>query len=137
MDVRNCKECGRLFNYISGPRLCPAWRDKLEEKFAQVKKYIEDNRTAQLQQISEDNDVSIQQIKQWVREERLAFTEDSLVGIECECCGCTIRTGRFCENCKKTMVNTLGNAYKKELPMMQRHQRYDRDERAKMRFLDK
>ena len=102
-----------------------------------VKKYIEDNRTAQLQQISEDNDVSIQQIKQWVREERLAFTEDSLVGIECERCGCTIRTGRFCENCKKTMVNTLGNAYKKESPMMQRNQRYDRDERAKMRFLDK
>ncbi len=136
MDVRNCKECGRLFNYISGPRLCPACRDKLEEKFSQVKKYIEDNRTAQLQQISEDNDVSIQQIKQWVREERLAFTEDSLVGIECERCGCTIKTGRFCENCKKTMVNTLGNAYKKEAPMMQRHQRYDRDERAKMRFLD-
>lgn len=136
MDVRNCKECGRLFNYIGGPRLCPACKDKLEEKFAQVKKYIEDNRTAQLQQISEDNDVSIQQIKQWVREERLAFTEDSMVGIECESCGCTIKTGRFCENCKKAMVNNLGNAYKKEAPAMQRRQRSDRDERAKMRFLD-
>ena len=36
MDVRNCKECGRLFNYIGGQRLCPACKDKLEEKFAQV-----------------------------------------------------------------------------------------------------
>lgn len=133
MEVKNCRECGRLFNYLGGQRLCPACRSALEEKFAQVKAYIEEHRTAQLQQISDDNDVSIQQIKQWVREERLTFTDDSVVGIECESCGVTIKTGRYCEACKKQMANTFGNAIRKE-PEPER--RRDPRERARMRFLD-
>lgn len=133
MEVKNCRDCGRLFNYLGGQRLCPACKAALEEKFTQVKSYIEEHRTAQLQQISDDNDVSIQQIKQWVREERLAFTDDSVVGIECESCGVTIKTGRFCEACKKQMANTFGNAIKKEhAPEPKRDPR----ERARMRFLD-
>ena len=43
MDVRNCRGCGRLFNYLQGPHLCPACMQKLEEKFSQVKDYLEDN----------------------------------------------------------------------------------------------
>ena len=133
MEVKNCRDCGRLFNYLGGPRLCPACREALEEKFLQVKRYIEEHRTAQLQQISDDNDVSIQQIKQWVREERLTFTDDSVVGIECESCGVTIKTGRFCEACKKQMANTFGNAIKKEHALEPKR---DPRERARMRFLD-
>ena len=42
MEVKNCKNCGRLFNYIGGAykSLCPACIDRLEEKFQEVKKYI-------------------------------------------------------------------------------------------------
>ena len=133
MDVKNCRDCGKLFNYISGQRLCPACREKLEEKFDVVKRYIEEHRTAQLQEISDDNDVTIQQIKQWVREERLTFTDDSIVGIECESCGATIKTGRFCEACKKQMANNLGNAIKPERII---EPKKDTRERARMRFLD-
>lgn len=133
MEVKNCRDCGRLFNYIGGQRLCPACRDKLEEKYAKVKRYIEEHRGAQLQEISEENEASVQQIKQWVREERLSFTDDSVVGIECETCGTTIKTGRFCEACKKQMANNLGNAIKKD---DMSEQRRERRERARMRFLD-
>ena len=136
MEVKSCRMCKSLFNYIGGVPLCPKCKEELEEKFQQVKEYINENKSASMSDIARDNEVPVQQIKQWVREERLAFTEDSMVGIECESCGCTIKTGRFCENCKKAMVNNLGNAYKKEAPAMQRRQRSDRDERAKMRFLD-
>ena len=104
-----------------------------EEKFDVVKRYIEEHRTAQLQEISDDNDVTIQQIKQWVREERLTFTDDSIVGIECESCGATIKTGRFCEACKKQMANNLGNAIKPERII---EPKKDTRERARMRFLD-
>lgn len=38
MDVRNCKGCGRLFNYYGGVPLCKACKDKLEEKFQEVKR---------------------------------------------------------------------------------------------------
>ena len=44
MEVKNCKTCGRLYNYIGGVyRLCPECMRKLEEKFQEVKDYIEDN----------------------------------------------------------------------------------------------
>ena len=37
MNIRNCRECGRIFNYLTGAVLCPVCRDKLEEKFQEVK----------------------------------------------------------------------------------------------------
>ena len=77
-------------------------------------------------------DVSVQQLNQWVREERLIFAEGSAVMIDCESCGAPIRTGRYCENCKSQMVNKFGGMYKKE----EVQQKRDPRERARMRFLD-
>lgn len=133
MEVRNCKDCGRLFNYIGGPRMCPECREKLEEKFAQVKEYIRENKEAPIAMIAEENDVSVQQIHQWVREERLIFTEDSTVGIECENCGKTIRTGRFCDECKNKVAHGLESLYHKDEPHVSKK---DAREKARMRFLD-
>lgn len=132
MDVRNCRNCGRLFNYIGGAPLCPACSRKIEEKFQVVKQYIYDNPSATIQQVSEDNEVSIQQINKWIREERLSFSADSVVGIECENCGAMIKTGRFCQPCKDRLATTLGSVYPKHATVVQRDSR----ENAKMRFLD-
>ena len=71
MEVKNCKECGRLFNYMGGAPLCDGCRKKLEQKFQEVKQYLDENPNASVNQVSEDNDVSVKQIKQWIREERL------------------------------------------------------------------
>lgn len=131
MDVRNCRSCGKLFNYLSGVQLCPSCMRELDKKFEVVKNYIYDNPKANIQEVSEENEVSVQQLKQWVREERLAFSEDSLVGLECENCGTMIRTGRFCNLCKEKLVNTLGSAYKSDDPKAK-----DYRDHAKMRFLD-
>ena len=30
MNVRNCRKCGKIFNYIAGPFVCPACREELE-----------------------------------------------------------------------------------------------------------
>lgn len=111
MDVKNCRSCGRLFNYLAGPYLCEACRNAMEEKFLEVKEYIRENKDANITQISEDCDVTVKQIKQWVREERLILSEGSNVYIECENCGAAIRTGRFCEDCKTKMRGTLQSLY--------------------------
>jgi flagellar operon protein (TIGR03826 family) len=133
MDVRNCKDCGKLFNYLNGPALCPTCMKKLDDKFTVVKEYIYNHPGAGIQEVSEENEVSIPQIKQWIREERLAFAEDSMVGIECENCGTTIRTGRFCQSCKDKLANNLGNVYRTaESPQLKK----DTKESPKMRFLD-
>jgi flagellar operon protein (TIGR03826 family) len=110
MEVRNCRSCGRLFNVLSGERICPSCRQKLEDKFQEVKAYLNDHANASVDEVSKANDVSPKQITQWIREERLTFAEGSMEGIACESCGKMIRTGRYCEECKAKMANNLMNA---------------------------
>ena len=134
MDVRSCKNCGRLFNYLQGPPLCQACRKKLEDKFTEVRNYIRENDSATMQEISDAMEISVKQIKQWVREERLTFSSESPVGIECESCGAMIRTGRFCDKCKGTMASNLTKMYAITPPKAEKAKGKDKD---RMRFLDK
>ena len=113
MEVRNCRGCGKLYNYIGGPyrNLCPNCIEKIEEKYLEVKEYIQDHHNATMTEVAEECDVSTRQIEQWIREERLSFSDDSPIGIACEVCGATIRTGRYCERCKNDLANRLGGMY--------------------------
>ena len=113
MDVRNCKGCGKLFNYMSGAQLCPECRAKLEKKFSSVKDYIGEHPQASISQVAEDMDVSVKQIKH---------------------CGRPITSGRFCDKCKAAMANNLRSALNRPRPMQQRSGG-ERDEGDKMRFL--
>lgn len=116
MDTVNCKMCGKLFYYQFGAPICIKCRDILDEKFEKVKEYIYENPGATVQVISDANDVSTHQIIKWVREERLEFTPDSIVGVDCEICGITIKTGRFCKSCKDDLKSKLGKAFNKPIP---------------------
>lgn len=132
MDIRNCKNCNKMFNYIGKP-ICPTCEKLLEDKFQEVKKYVKEHPEAPITMVAEENDVSVHQIKRWVRQERLAFSDASMVGLECEKCGAMIKTGRFCDNCKTTMTNNLASAIKKKPePVIEPKQK----ESARMRFLD-
>lgn len=134
MEVRTCRSCGRMFNCVGRTPLCPACADELEKKFQQVKEYVWEHRSATLQDISENNDVSVKQLRQWVREERLSFSDDSPVGLECEKCGATIKTGRFCENCKNRLNSDLSSVMKR--PEAPKEKIKDpRDNKNRMRYL--
>lgn len=136
MNVRNCRKCGKLFNYISGMPICPACKDKLEEKFQAVKKYIRENRLAGIKEIAEACEVEVGQIQQWIREERLEFTEDSPVKIPCENCGAMIRSGKYCEKCKREMTNNLSSAIEKPKATYVEPKK-PQSTGNKMRFLDR
>lgn len=114
MEVRNCRSCRRLFNYVGGQQICPECKEKIEKRFYQVKEYIRENPHARLQEIADANEVTTQQLQQWVREERLQFSSDSDIAISCESCGQKIYTGRYCNECKKKMANGLSEAFKKD-----------------------
>lgn len=111
MNVRNCRRCKRLFNYIAGPFICPACRDELEAEFQKVKKYVQEHANVDIKTVAEECEVDANQIRQWVREERLEFSSESGVGINCEKCGRSITSGRFCQECKNAMANTLNQAF--------------------------
>ncbi len=136
MNVKNCRKCRRLFNYVSGPQLCPACVEALEAKFQEVKEYVRANpNLASIQDVAKACDVEPQQINQWIREERLTFGDDSPMGVTCESCGAMIKTGRFCEKCKSDLAKGLISAAgldKKADPEVKKAAR----EAARMRFLD-
>ncbi|MBD5551868.1 MAG: flagellar protein [Lachnospiraceae bacterium] len=134
MNVRNCRKCGKLFNYVTGVPICPACKDALEKKFQEVKKYVQDNRGATIPDVVENCEVDAQQVRQWVREERLEFSGEGVTGITCEKCGATIPTGRFCQKCKNEMTANLNSAIPqkpKEAPKPKK----DPKDNPKMRFL--
>lgn len=110
MNVRNCRRCGKMFNYVTGPAVCPACREAAEKKFEEVKEYIRQNKTAKINEIAQNCGVEQRQIEQWIREERLIFASDSPIKIYCETCGAPIFTGRYCGNCKKDQANTFNSA---------------------------
>ncbi len=132
MDVRNCKKCGKIFNY-TGDSLCPACTKEMEEKFFEVREYIYKNPSAGMAVVAEDNDVPIQQIKKWVRQERLTFTRESGISIDCESCGKPILTGRYCKECKNKLKNNFSGMYSEHAA--QKNDVKKIDSKGKMRFL--
>ena len=110
MQVRNCRKCGRLFNYISGPGICPACLQAVEDKFQEVKKYIQQHGRADMEDICKDCEVDTAQIQTWIRQERLQFSDDSPIKVSCEMCGKMISGGRFCAECKDKMARQLNQA---------------------------
>jgi flagellar operon protein (TIGR03826 family) len=135
MDIRNCKRCKRLFNYTDNARFCPACVDAIEQEFQEAKEYIYKHPGVGIQAISEELDIEVAQIKQWIREERLVLSDASDSGITCESCGANITTGRFCEKCKSQLTNSLSGAItRKEAPAQP--QKTKKSEKDRMRFLD-
>ncbi len=133
MEVRTCRQCKRLFNYLTGPNICQSCKEKLEEKFQEVKLYVEEHPTENITQVAAANDVTAKQIQHWIREERLAFSDKSGVGLDCESCGVMIRSGRLCQKCKDNLMGKLDDMYKKDDSIVAKKHR----EAARMRFIDK
>ena len=110
MDVRNCKDCGKIFNYYGGHPICPTCMTKLDEIFKQIKEYIYEHPLAGVQDVVEEFGVSVSQVHRWIREERLAFSEQSSIGIPCQACGTTIKAGRYCAKCKEQLIHGFSGA---------------------------
>ncbi|MBQ7919063.1 MAG: flagellar protein [Lachnospiraceae bacterium] len=136
MNVKNCRGCGKIFNYISGPQLCPGCRQGLEEKFQKVKTYIRENPGVGIRQVSEECDVEPSLINQWLKDERLELSESSSLLLNCESCGQPIRTGRYCDKCKMAMSQTLRSVIRGADPATPTPSRVSKDG-AKMRFLER
>ena len=135
MNIRNCRKCGRVFNYMSGAPICPACRDSVEAKFQEVKEYIREHRGAGIMEVAEACEVEPSQIRQWLKDDRLEVTEDSAIFLNCESCGAPIRSGKFCEKCKSSMSQSFGDVLKTSRPEPQKPSSEDQRQNARMRFL--
>lgn len=137
LDVRNCTHCGRIYNYVTGQPICASCKRKLEDKFKNVKLYLRRHPEATIHQVATDNEVEVNQIRQWIREERITFSRDSVVGIECERCGVMIKTGRYCAKCKSEVTSELKTATNTNNSDSVGEPVKENDSRNKMRFLNR
>lgn len=110
-DVRNCRKCGRIFNYIGGSPICPSCREQDEVDFKRIKDYLYDNPKASVTQVSVDLDISVEKIKRFLKDGRLEIADDEgNMILECENCGRSIKSGRYCPDCERSLASGFKNA---------------------------
>ena len=103
-DVRNCKRCNRIYNYIGGAQICPSCKDLDEIDFKRIKEYLYENSGASLSEVSTVLDISVEKIKGFLKDGRLEIVgNEGNMALQCESCGTAIKTGRLCNECAKEL----------------------------------
>lgn len=133
MEVKVCKSCKRLFQYITGPEICPNCKQAEEDLFQKVKEYLIKNPGESMHIVSEETGVSVSLIEKFLKQGRLEVSPDSQITISCEMCGKKITTGRYCNSCKNELTHNLNQA--KRAIAASRPEPKTNEEREKMRFL--
>jgi len=106
-DIRNCKNCGHIFNYLGKP-ICPDCIKADEDDYKRVKEYLYRYPGTSMSKVSEELGVSMQKITRYLREGRLEIVGDEAnMILSCECCGKSIKTGRFCDLCVGGLTKDL------------------------------
>ncbi|MBP3889452.1 MAG: hypothetical protein J6F30_17645 [Cellulosilyticum sp.] len=131
MEVKICRNCKKMFQYITGPVLCPRCKQIEEELFLKVKEFLRENPGATLYEVTKVTGVSAALIEKFLRQGRLQVAIDSPITLNCERCGKKVVTGKYCNECKKEITDELTGAKNSIVAQEQAKN----DQHAKMRFL--
>jgi flagellar operon protein (TIGR03826 family) len=103
MNVRNCNECGKLFNFVRR-NICPDCIELEEKLFLTIRDFLHKNPGSKIEEIVEKTGVSIEKITYFLREGRItsASLSDEM-GLKCESCGAPISKGKICGACVMTL----------------------------------
>jgi len=115
----NCKKCGRMFSSVGGQEFCSKCRTDDETEFKIVREYIYDNPDSTVKDVHEGTGVSEELILKFLRQGRLVL-KDQGVGLECERCGKSITTGRFCDQCAHELKSGFQAAFASDQDIVRR-----------------
>ncbi len=100
MALRNCARCGKLFTAVSSSmKLCIDCEREDQDQFNKVKEYLKEHAAATVIEITKATGVERKQIYEWVKSGRLDIASVVDLGLSCESCGKSIKSGRFCIEC--------------------------------------
>lgn len=108
MDLRNCRRCGKLFNF-KGHNVCVGCLVKDEEDYLVVREYISSHPKPSVVEISQETGVDHSTINRFLREGRLSAEGLTINGglLKCDLCGTPINQGRYCRKCSKRLQNEI------------------------------
>ena len=109
MDLTYCPRCGKLFNR-NFRDVCNNCFQSLEEDYQRCAEHLRKNKGMDIQQLSDDTEISIKQITRWIREGRISLLDAPNMSYPCESCGTLIREGNLCDSCKKRLQRDVKNA---------------------------
>ncbi|AZK45905.1 TIGR03826 family flagellar region protein [Paenibacillus lentus] len=103
MNLGNCPRCGKLFanNFRD---ICPACVKDIEHEYEKCVKFLREEKTATIQEVSEATDVSIKQITKFIKEGRITVADNPNMMYPCEVCGVLIRENNMCDSCRARLT---------------------------------
>jgi flagellar operon protein (TIGR03826 family) len=114
MTIRNCKKCGKIYQYDGTHKICMECRRKEEENFEKVKEYLRDNPKANINTVSEKTGVPKKEIIEFIKNDRLIAEDMEIdITIKCDRCGKEIKHGKYCDSCIADMKEEI-ESIKKE-----------------------
>ena len=122
-NVKYCEICHRPLPLGYENDLCPVCKE--EELFSQVRDYIRANDVNEYD-VAEHFDISLRQVKGWIREGRIEYKTDQPVTItplHCVSCGEPIAFGSYCQTCYK-LKHTPKATYVKGSQNVENRMRY-------------
>ncbi len=98
-----CEKCGKASPEYKGvgEYKCSECGFLMYDDFGKVRNYLEVYRGATASEVSRATGVSLDMIRQFLKDDRIEMTKDSGVMLSCEICRAPIRSGRFCEACAR------------------------------------
>ncbi len=108
MSIRNCPECGKLFEFFF-KNLCPDCIKKEEGDFEAIVAYLKNNPEVGITEISEATGIGANRIIKMLKSGRLITVceQHGILLLNCGRCGKPIAEGQFCLQCRNSMSKVL------------------------------
>ena len=112
-NIKKCKQCKELFSPSRNEKICPKCRQGEEEKYKLLKDYLWDHPGATVSELHRETGVEKKLIRKFVKEGRFVQIDGINLSVDCERCGTSIPSGRFCEDCKGDLRKDFESAKNK------------------------
>lgn len=103
MELRNCKECKKLFVSVSGRTICRDCHEKREKSYDRIIKYLNNNPNASIEDVCKATKVTKDSVIELVKNRKISLS----VEYECEICEKKIKVGKICPECKEKVTTEL------------------------------
>lgn len=104
MDIKVCKFCRKHFQGFSNQ--CPKCVQELDRKYLILRNHLDAKPNYTIRELAEATEVDEKTILFLVREGRLMLKNASS-DIKCIKCGVAIISGKYCDACKSSIMQTL------------------------------